>query len=320
MTRSILFAAALALSVTATVAYADSEATFDKTLSVTGAPAVSLSTGSGYIHVTPGPDNQVHIVGHVHSHPGLFSADDSRVKQIAANPPITQSGNTITIAVPHADSDLFNNISIDYDVTAPHSTTLAAHTGSGEIRADGLGPNSRFTSGSGSIHATHISGPTTLETGSGSIELSLSGPGDLKVHTGSGSIHVDGLAGALQAGTGSGSIEIAGSPTADWRLSTGSGGIRLKLATNARFNFDASTGSGSIHVDQPILTQGSLNRHHVTGTVNGGGPAVRASTGSGGITINGSSTVSQLQENNSLHVPGATDCVDNPADTVCRKN
>ena len=252
MINRTFFATAVALAFTATSAFAQPEATFDKTLTFTGTPTVTLSTGAGYIHVTPGPDNQFHVIGHVRANQGVPPAAnaDARVKQIAANPPITQSGNTITIAIPHDSAELYNNISIDYDITTPRTTTLTAHTAPA-IRADSVGPNSRLDSGSGSIHATHIPGPATLETGSGSIELSLSGPGDLKVHTGSGSIHVDGLAGALQAATGSGTVEITGSPTSDWRLSSGSGGIHLKLPNDAHFNFDASTGSGSIDVDPP---------------------------------------------------------------------
>ena len=31
--------------------------------------------------------------------------------------------------------------------------------------------------------------------------------------------------------------------------------------------------------------QGSLNRHHINGAVNGGGPTIRAGTGSGDIQI-----------------------------------
>jgi hypothetical protein len=31
--------------------------------------------------------------------------------------------------------------------------------------------------------------------------------------------------------------------------------------------------------------QGSLNRHHISGTVNGGGPTIHANTGSGDISI-----------------------------------
>jgi len=303
MTRRTLFAATLAFA-TATAAFAaDSEATFDKTLSVSGSPTVSVSTGSGYIHVTPGQDNQVHVVGHVHAHAGWLSpsADEDTVKKIVANPPITQSGNTITIGA-RGDSDLFHNVSIDYDVTTPRATALTAATGSGDLQVTG------------------IAGAVSAQSGSGSVHLALANSTDVKAQTGSGSIHLDGVAGSLRAQTGSGSIEATGNPTADWRLQTGSGSIRLKVATNARFTLDASAGSGDIHVDQPLTMQGTLNHHHVSGTVNGGGPAIHAQTGSGSITINGSSTVSELRENNSVHVPGSTDCIDHPTEPGCRMN
>ncbi|MDP9050437.1 MAG: DUF4097 domain-containing protein [Acidobacteriota bacterium] len=305
MTRRTLFAAAIALSAAiATSAYAaDVDATFDKSLSVSGAPILSVSTGSGYVHITAGSDNQVHIVGHVHSQSGwLFSsASSDAAKQIAANPPITQSGNTITIATAHNDS-LFRNISIDYDVTTPRSTNLTAH------------------SGSGGIQITGIQAPVNAGSGSGSLHLTLAGSSQVKAATGSGAIHIEGVTGGLNASTGSGSIEVTGNLTSDWRISTGSGSIRLKLADNTRFNLDASTGSGTVHVDQPITMQGSLNHHHVSGTVNGGGPLLHATTGSGSITINGNATAAQLGDRNSLHVPGATDCVDNPSQPSCRKN
>jgi len=49
-----------------------SDRTFDKTLSVNGAVQLEVSTGSGYVHVTPGSDNQVHIVGHVRANHGWW--------------------------------------------------------------------------------------------------------------------------------------------------------------------------------------------------------------------------------------------------------
>ena len=301
MNLRILLALSLILPATAALA---AESNFDKTLTVTGAPTLSISEGSGYIHVYPGTDNQVHIKGHVHSNPNWFGGDaDARVKEIVASPPIVQDGNSITIAGRHADSNLFQNISIDYDITTPRTTVLKAHTGSGSIEiggiqglatagsgsgsihADNIGPNARITTGSGHIQATNVHGAATLQTGSGSVELALTAPGDVKAQTGSGSIHIDGVAGALRAGTGSGSIEVAGNPTDEWRLETGSGSIHVHLAPNTKFTLNASTGSGTIHVSQPILTQGDLNKHHVTGAVNGGGPTLRASTGSGSITL-----------------------------------
>ncbi|HEX9197982.1 MAG TPA: DUF4097 family beta strand repeat-containing protein [Acidobacteriaceae bacterium] len=298
--RSLL---ALSLILPATVTLA-ADGTFEKTLSLNGAAILSISTGAGYIHVYSGSGNQIHITGHVHSNPGLFGSDaDQRVKQIVASPPITQSGNIVTAGPSHADSDLFHNISIDYDVTTPGSTTLTARTGSGSleiggilgkvtgesgsgsIKAENISGDAHLTTGSGSIRATNVHGPANLQTGSGQLELSVSAPGDIKAQTGSGSIHIDGISGGLRAGAGSGSIDVGGNPTSEWRVETGSGSIHLRPAPDAHFNFNAETGSGTIHLDHPIVMQGSLNKHHVAGTVNGGGPTLRASTGSGSITV-----------------------------------
>jgi DUF4097 and DUF4098 domain-containing protein YvlB len=210
---------------------------------------------------------------------------DSRIQQIVANPPIVQNGNDIIIGPEHHNGDLYRNITIDYDITLPKNSTLSATTGSGDLQIQDVGATVKAQSGSGSVRVHGVQGATTLGTGSGDIELQQAGPGDVKAETGSGSIHLQGIAGALKASTGSGDIEAQGQPTTDWKVSTGSGSVRLTVG-NARFNLDADTGSGSVNVSQPITMQGSLNRHHVSGVVNGGGPTIRVGTGSGDIQIN----------------------------------
>lgn len=276
-----LFAATLALS---TAAYA-ADAHFERNLSVSASPNVSVTTGSGYIHLRPGTDNQIHIAGHVHSNSGWMNGDaESRVQQIANNPPITQNGDTVTIGERHS-SDLFRNISIDYDITLPSPSNIAAATGSGDMTIDNVGSTLKAQSGSGSVRANGIHGASTLGTGSGDLELNQIGPGDVKAETGSGSIRLHGVNGALKASTGSGDIEVQGTPATDWRLSTGSGSIHMDLGNQAKFNLTADTGSGSVNVAQAITMQGSLNRHHINGTVNGGGALIHANTGSGDISI-----------------------------------
>jgi len=278
--KLLLATATLAIT---TAALADGN--FDRTLSVSSSPNVTVSTGSGYIHLKPGSDNQIHITGHVHGHSWLGGDVESRIQQIINNPPITQEGNEITIGKQHGDNDLFRNISIDYDITLPRTSNINASTGSGDMTIDNVGATLKAQTGSGTIRANGINGQSTLGSGSGDVELRLSGPGDVKAETGSGSLRLSGVNGALKASTGSGSIEVEGQPASDWRLSTGSGSIHLTLGSSARFTLDASTGSGSVNIAQPITMQGSLNRHHISGAVNGGGPTVRASTGSGDITI-----------------------------------
>ena len=52
-------------------------------------------------------------------------------------------------------------------------------------------------------------------------------------------------------------------------------------------SLQASTGSGTIRVHFPNAPQqNDENRHHLTGAINGGGPALEARTGSGDIEIN----------------------------------
>ena len=106
----------------------------------------------------------------------------------------------------------------------------------------------------------------------------------MKAETGSGNIELKNLKGLLRANTGSGDIKATGSPTGDWKLETGSGNVEM-WPGGAGLTLDASTGSGSVHADHEMTVQGALDKHHVVGKINGGGPTVRVQTGSGDIRI-----------------------------------
>jgi hypothetical protein len=275
-----LSAAALILPVLALA----SDGTFDKTLSVNGNVQLEVSTGSGYVHVTPGSDNQVHIVGHVRANHGWMGGNsDEQVKHVVDNPPIQQSGNSIRVGQMH-ENNWFNHVSIDYDVTTPKSTHLKAESGSGDLKAVSMGGGTRLETGSGTINGDDLAGDSFLETGSGDIRVNYSTGGSVTASAGSGSIRLTGVKGGLKAETGSGDISVAGQPLQDWKIEAGSGSIDLNLG-GAKFTLDAETGSGSIHTDQPISMQGSLEKHHITGNVNGGGPTVKVETGSGSVRI-----------------------------------
>ena len=62
--------------------------------------------------------------------------------------------------------------------------------------------------------------------------------------------------------------------------------MNLRLARDTHANVRATTGSGDIHSDLPITTQGDVGqRHTLDGTLNGGGAPIRVSTGSGSIRL-----------------------------------
>lgn len=274
-------AAALALALTPAAMFA-AEGTFDKTLSVNGTANLNVSTGSGYIHVTPGPDGSIHIIGHVHASMGwLGGSADERVRRVTDNPPIMQNGNNIEVG----QHTHFENVSIDYVITAPRGTTLEANSGSGDLNISNLGAPLKAGTGSGSIEANDLTGDVSLSTGSGDIRAMMNGAHYVKSETGSGTIRLQGVTGGLFAETGSGDIEVAGQPGDGWKVETGSGSVTLNTGSGAHFSLDASTGSGDVHSDPPLTTHGSTDRHHIVGDINGGGPIVRVETGSGDVRI-----------------------------------
>lgn len=279
MKRFWIATAVLALAAIPALA---TEATFDRNLTVNGRVELSVSTGSGNIHLTHGSGNVVHIFGRVKANNWGGGASEQRVREIANNPPIEQTGNIIRIGARHEN---YHNISIDYEIEAPANAYLEANSGSGNVTDDGVGENAKLSTGSGNIHATGLQSGFIANTGSGDIYIEQSsGQGDVKAQTGSGNLELKNVHGGLRAGTGSGDIKIAGTPSNPWHIETGSGNVEF-WPGNGGLNLDASTGSGSVHTDREMLTQGSTDRHHVTGKIAGGGSTVRIETGSGDIRV-----------------------------------
>jgi len=278
--RILLAASLLAIS---TAALAEDH--FERTLNVNAQPDLYVSTGSGNITIHAGNGNQIHIVGHVHAGWSAFGDVNDRIQRIVQSPPIVQDGNTVRIGEV-SSHDLYNNITIDYDITAPAAVALNLRSGSGDVTTDHLGRYLSASSGSGNVRAHGVAGPAELASGSGDLELDEVAAGDVKAKTGSGNIHIRGLNGALNARAGSGDITADGHLTGAASLSSSSGNVKLHLGPDAHFNLEASTGSGDIRVHFPNAPeQGEHSRHHVTGPVNGGGAPLEVRTGSGNVEI-----------------------------------
>jgi hypothetical protein len=299
---------------------------FERTLQVNGTVELEVASGSGNINVHQGGAGSVSVTARIHANSGtswLFGSGniEERIHKIEQNPPIVQTGNIIHIGR-FEDRDLAKNISIDYDVTVPPQTRLTSHTGSGDQTISGLqlpmtaktgsgnvtvehvGAETRVSSGSGdlkinsikgilyadtgsgNIHADDIAGDVFANTGSGNVEVRQSAGGSVKAQTGSGNIKLRGVRGSLRADAGSGDIQAEGEPTSDWRLGAGSGNITLRVPSQASFNIDARTSSGTLKLNNhQVTTQGTLARNHIQGKVGNGGVLLDIHTGSGDIEL-----------------------------------
>lgn len=301
-------------------AQAAAEGSFQRSLKVSGAADIDITTGSGSISVRTGGSDTVEIVGHIRASDWIFGSAEEKVRRLESNPPIYQSGNSIRIG--HiGEAELMRNVSISYELVVPAETQLKSHSGSGNQTIDGIRGPLEVNAGSGSVRASNIGSTVHAETGSGSIDLDhikgsvraqagsgsiramdigggfegntgsghitlgQAAPGSVRVETGSGGMELRGVRGSLEARAGSGGITAEGAPTGGWMLHSGSGSIHLRLPGDAAFDLDARTSSGSISLEHPVTVQGRLGRKEIRGKVRGGGVPVEVQTGSGNIEI-----------------------------------
>ena len=242
------------------------EGSFDRTLAVSGPVELDIRSGAGGVRIHAGPVGAVHVVARLRAYRGGTADTTARIRRIEANPPVEQHGNTIRIGQV-VDNDLYHDVAIEYDLTVPAATSVRSVVGSGGQ----------------TIHGP-LQGRLDLTAGSGGIRIEDTA-GDVQVSAGSGGLRLTGIRGALRARAGSGAIRIEGQPIGPWSAYTGSGAIRMSVTGGTPFEVDANTGSGGISSDQLVAVVGARSRHHLHGTVLGGGPLVRLETGSGSIRI-----------------------------------
>src|SRR6516165_9598371 len=146
--------------------FARAEGQFDRTLSVSGAINLDLTTGSGEVIVKTGGSNQVQVRGHVRSSNDWWGGGDneSAVRSVESNPPIEQSGNSIRIGF-NLPEDVKRHVSIAYELTVPADTTLQINTGSGEISVQGVRASAKLHTGSGDIRVQDLGPQSRMETG-----------------------------------------------------------------------------------------------------------------------------------------------------------
>jgi hypothetical protein len=295
-------------------------ASFDRTLKVDGPVRLDIVSGSGKIVVHGGAPGVVHIHGEVRGGGFTLAGESRRAEEMAANPPIEQSGNSIRIGRRFGEP-IFSWVTISYTVETPTDTELKAKNGSGGIEVSGIKEPATLSSGSGSLQVenagddlsltvgsggarvSHVGGKVSFQCGSGSVALEdvreeirgSTGSGNIRidraqgrvnVHTGSGEIRVNGTTQDVRAAAASGNVEVSGNPAPEafWDLGTKSGRIELTVPAGASFSLTARTSSGSVQAGLPIMIE-EQSRRTLRARVGEGRAHVNLQTSSGSIRI-----------------------------------
>lgn len=182
--------------------------------------------------------------------------------------------------------------------------SVKADTSGGGLRFSRLqGPLNGATSGGGvrvadcegTIKVGTSGGGIEVTGGEGSLEGATSGGGvtvrgfggPASVSTSGGGMTIENVKGKVRASTSGGHIDavlLAPIPGEVW-LSTSGGGVTVKVPESAVFDLDAETSGGGVTCDLPVTVQGRMERDHLKGVVNGGGPVVELRSSGGGIHV-----------------------------------
>ena len=293
---------------------------FERTIQVSEAVTLDVDTVRGTIEVRAGAPGRVVVEGDATVRVG-FNVPANAVelaRQVAAAPPIEQTGNEIRLRIP-TDDATERAVTVAFRVQVPPGTEVDTTTESGETIIEGAGPvsvrtqssaitvrrvsgNAEVSTGSGAVvvddvrgdltvttasssfRGTGLGGSLRLRTQSGDVQAALTGSGDVDVLTGSSGIQLSGLRGALNVRTESGRVTVQGAPGQDWSVTTGSSAIDVTLESERGLALDAASRGGEV-VLEGMKVDGSITKRAVDGTFRGGGPRVRLDTRSGTIHI-----------------------------------
>lgn len=143
-----------------------------------------------------------------------------------------------------------NRVALSYHVLVPAGLTMSFETDNGEIRLTDLTGVTRAATTNGGITGERLTGGVTASVVNGGVRLNMA------------------------------------SVTDDIEVSTTNGGVRLELPNDVRAFLDAQCVNGGIDVATELQIEPTeRSRRRVTGSVNGGGPRISASTVNGGIRI-----------------------------------
>jgi hypothetical protein len=151
--------------------------------------------------------------------------------------------------------------------------------------------------------------PKTFGSGGAEVKYTIKVPAGLRVHAGTtnggikltgvsndieasttnGGVNGEDLSGTIDASTTNGGVHLAFSKLAPGGLKaeTTNGGVSVSVPTDTKATISAHVTNGGFGVENLNVVSTEQNRHHLEGTLNGGGPRIELGTTNGGISLKG---------------------------------
>jgi DUF4097 and DUF4098 domain-containing protein YvlB len=270
-----------------------------QTFKVGDAGSLHVNNLAGDIVVTGASGGEIRVDTLKHGR----GASDSDARQQLANVDISvqKVGTRVEIETNHTRN---SRAWVDYTISVPLGTTVELRSVSGDIRVSNVRGEVRAESVSGDVEATTLTRAASLKSVSGDVSAtSVSSDTELSLSSVSGEVVAKSLKGrSTSVGTVSGDVTLQGCTCGQASVQSVSGSIsytgrlekagRYEFKTHSGdvllasggdgFDLDASTFSGSLRSEVPLITRGGDANFE-----RGRGPGrwVKAVSGNGGAYV-----------------------------------
>ncbi|AEE96464.1 DUF4097 family beta strand repeat-containing protein [Mahella australiensis] len=158
-----------------------------------------------------------------------------------------------------------SNRLIVLDIKLPTDMRMTIDNGNGVIKIKDMAGDVDIDNGNALIDLTDVSGNVGIDTGNGAMRLASGNIGDLSVKSGNGLVEL-----SLGKLTGN-----------SYDITTGNGMVQLTVPQDIAADFEITTARGAVDSDFSL----SKSNRTYTGSVNGGGPKIKISTGNGMVSV-----------------------------------
>lgn len=280
MNRLSALVATLALVFLVTASVNAAEKKLDRVFTVSPGGTLTVDADAASVKVTGAEGNQVSV--HMTARGSDQDLADTRLEA-------AQSGDDVNVTLRRRDKgSWFSWRSWSgeqrIEVRVPRNYAVSVRTGGGGIDLqDTIGSATLKTSG-GDITVRNLTGRVELRTSGGGIHADTI-RGNVDADTSGGDVRVLRIDGRIKVNTSGGSVRCSLVGANREILATTSGGdIALLLPAGTRGEVEASTSGGDVTSDLPI--QATVRKEgRLEGTLNGGGPLIRARTSGGSISL-----------------------------------
>ena len=177
---------------------------------------------------------------------------------------------------------------VNITVRVPKGVKVAAGSGNGDVRVEGVSAEVRAASGNGDVSVSTSGGPVSASSGNGDVRVGRAG-GPVRASSGNGRVTVVTGRGPVNASSGNGDVDVTMDAIEDvaddMEFSSGNGSVSVTVPANFAGELVATTGSGKFYSDFPLQLRGRIDPQHVRATIGRGGRRITMSSGNGDVEL-----------------------------------